>query len=126
MDGGPQQPSPPANVKNEPRKRIPEGTDVNWVVHQVGWAIPTWVEDELYKDEFKSESGQRVLDMLNNCFSAIGKALATTAGDDDVITFKYWRKLSDKATKMKPVKLKASLFKHPQYDSMWMYVEYAD
>ncbi len=110
-----------------PTKRAPEGTDVNWVASQVGWAIPLWIANDLYAKHFgDGETGQLVSSMLNNLKAQIDRALATDAGDDPIVRFKYWRKLSEGATKMKPMLLKASLYQHPDYESTWMLVEYDD
>jgi hypothetical protein len=118
-----------------PKKRTPEGEDVNWVTKTIGWPFPTWIEPELYKDEFHSagvtdEEGQLLaarllINMFNYLGTKIDKALATAAADVETIEFKYWRKLSDKATKMKPTKLRATLFMHPDYGKEWLYVERA-
>lgn len=109
------------------QKRAPEGEDVNWVTKDISWPFPTWVEKELYAEEFKDEnpevSGQLLVNMFNYLGAKIDKALCSAAAEIETIEFKYWRKLNDKATKMKPTKLRATLYRHPDYDKHWLYVE---
>jgi hypothetical protein len=116
-------------MSNEPQKRTPDGVDVNWVTQEINWPFPTWIGKELYDREFAdSQEGvaaRRLIDMFNDLGVAIDKSMATDAADQSVIGFKYWRKLSSKATKMKPTKLVARLFAHPDYDRLWLLVEYA-
>lgn len=110
-----------------PKKRKPEGEDINWLVSEIGYPLPTWVEKELYAREFADDNRQvtasLLINMLSNLGTKINKALAIEAGDFESINFKYWRKLSDKATKMKPTRLRATLYEHPDYDKVWLHVE---
>ena len=116
---------------SEAPKQKPELTeheDVNWLVKQIGWPHPTWIERDLYRRELAHSSdiqlAQNLIDMFNSLGSAIDKAMAGDNLAEDV-TFKYWRKLSEKATKMKPVVLKATMYMHADYDKPWMLVRYA-
>jgi hypothetical protein len=116
-------------MSNGAQKRTPDGVDVNWVTSEISWPFPTWVDQELYDDEFKDNdpvvSGQLLTNMFNYLGAKIDKALATAAAEIETIEFKYWRKLNDKATKMKPTKLRATLYRHPDYDKVWLRVEKA-
>jgi hypothetical protein len=119
----------PTTTSKDPEKRKPEGEDINWLSNQIGWPFPTWVDGDLYRGEFKKDTVEAtanlLIEMFNNLGQKIDKALVTDAGDVRQIKFKYWRHLSDKATKMKPTTLKATLYKHPDYDKVWMLVEAA-
>lgn len=109
------------------QKRAPIGTDVNWVASEIGWPFPTWIAGELFVEEFfdadKTRSGQLIVNMFNALGAKIDKALCSAAAEIETIEFKYWRKLNDKATKMKPATLRATLYRHPDYDKHWLYVE---
>lgn len=109
----------------EPEKKAPEGVEVNWVGDAVGWPWPTWLQKELFEREFAmGNTGQLVVELFNSFRSSIEKALATTLADDASIPFKYWRKISSKATKMKPLKLRGHLYQHPEYDRIWLHITY--
>lgn len=121
--------SPTTTKSDTAPRKLPEGTSINWLTMQVDWPYPTWVENELYNEEFQTDNeqrtGQLLVNMLNNLQAQILKALATAKGDVGVVEFEYWRKIDDAATKLKPAKLKATLYEHPQYNKAWLYVERA-
>lgn len=116
-------------TNNEPEKKAPEGENVNWLVEQIGWPLPTWIEQELYNGEFKKAAieptANSLIEMFNDLGDKIGKALATDAANLRCIKFKYYRKISEQARKTKATTLKATLYKHPDYDKVWMLVEAA-
>ena len=99
--------------------------DINWVVGQIGWNFPTWISKDLHQNLFAGDDeGNKLVQMFNSLGLAIEKAfIADTVGES--VKFKYWTKLTYKATKLKPTTLKATLYKHPDYDKIWCLVEYA-
>jgi len=101
--------------------------DIQQFVHAVGWPFPTWIEQDLYDREFKSNDPyvveERLGKMLQNLQTKIDKVFAAETVAD-CIEFKYWRKLKPQSKKEKPVVLIASLHQHPDYGNTWMYVEY--
>lgn len=103
--------------------------DVNWVASEIGFPFPVWVEKELYNKEFHStkdkEIASHLIDALSGLGVAIDKLFAASDGPNEVVIFKYWRKLSERATKMKPTQLKASLYQNPSYGNAWMLLEWA-
>lgn len=60
--------------------------------------------------------------MIEALLRQIDKALATETGDHDEINFRYFRKLDAKATKLKPLELRADLFMNPDYGIVWCLV----
>lgn len=87
----------------------------------LGWDLPVFIEKGLFADEFFGHD-ERVINMYQNLGTALDKALATVAGDSPVLRFNYWRKISPKATKMKPYALRAELFMNPDYGIVWALV----
>ncbi len=104
----------------EPEKRKPEGTNVGWVAEEVGWEIPTWFASDLYG----RGDGAQILLVLNDLAVALRKAEAAGTDTAATIRFKWWRKPTPRARKNKPVGLRATLYMHPEYTTMWMLVEY--
>lgn len=116
----------------DPIKRGPgDAVNIMHVADAIGWDIPTFIERGLYAAEILErhpsvdDQNMEVAAVLSSLRTQIDKALATTAGDDDVIKFKHWRKTSEKVTKAKPVELKCSLFENPTYGTIWGLIEYA-
>jgi hypothetical protein len=114
-------------------QRVPDEELVNvlWVVMEINWPIPTWIDPEVYENEFKqgddeAATGQNVVNMFNYLGPAIDRLFAGGTDFGDVVSFKYWRKLNSEATKMKPVKLEAKLYEHPEYANPWMLVRYSN
>ena len=116
-----------AQTDSRLRAPNPDSIGLNWVTDEIEWPFHTRIERKLYYNEFHNTgddagAAQRVINMLNSLGSAIDKAFA---GDrvGDSIKFKYWRKISPKATKFKPRELKATMFQHPDYNTPWIYIE---
>ena len=86
-----------------------------------GWDLPVFIEKELFADEFFGHD-ERIMSMYQNLDSKVQKAMATEAADMAGITFEYWRKINEKATKMKPLSLRAELFMNPDYGIVWALV----
>ena len=106
-----------------------DAIDINWVAKEIGWPFGTWMDPLLYETEFNSGSedakAAQLIAMFNSLGTAIGKTFAAEATGSMVgasIDFKHWRKLSAKATKMKPIILSATMYKHPDYDTPWVLV----
>jgi len=107
--------------ESAPEQLAPHGKDLNDIVRELGWKFPTWMDPELHEKEFSGEQGPRNI-------IAMFRELHRRLMQDDLpptIIFKHWRYLSEKATKMKPCELKATLYIHPEYANFWMYVEAA-
>lgn len=105
-----------------PAPRLP-GDAIN-VMHYgdaFGWDLPVFIEKQLFAAEFFGHD-ERIINMYQNLDSQVQKAMATDAGDMPTIQFRYWRKLDAKATKMKPLELKAELFMNPDYGIVWALV----
>ena len=109
-----------------PKERLPgDAINVMRYGEALGWDLPVFIEKTLFSDEFFGRDA-RVINMYENLDMGIKKALATEAGDDPTIRFQYWRKLSEKATKLKPFDLKAELFMNPNYGIVWCLVSRGD
>jgi hypothetical protein len=87
----------------------------------LGWDLPVFIEKDLFGREFFSHD-ERIVNMYSNLGTAMDKAFATAKADEPVLHFDYWRKISDKATKLKPYALKAELFMNPNYGIVWCLV----
>jgi len=109
----------------EQTTRAPNGVDVNWLVLQIDWPFPTWLDKSLYDGMFRCADQQllaeRLVNMFNNLGAAVDRVMAADALEETV-HFKYWSKLSPKATKMKPTKLAATIYMHPDYNKPWMLI----
>jgi hypothetical protein len=109
-----------------PTPRSP-GSDINcrrWA-DAIGCELPVFVDPDLWFAEFTTDTDARVVGMILALLESIDKALATEAGDKEVIPFRYFRRISAKATKMKPEELTASLYMNPDYGIVWCRVERA-
>lgn len=110
-------------------KKQPEGIDVNWVTVEIHWPFPTWIERGLFADEFhhvnEDITATRLVKMFNCLGLTIDRGFASGAVDSSSLKFQYWRKPSVNSRKEKPVELKATLYQHPDYDKVWLLVEYA-
>lgn len=108
-------------LSGEPTKKKPEGTSVAWVADTVNWEIPTWFDSKLYA---RHSSGAEIIAILNNLAGAIRKSEAAGTDDAAALKFAWWRKPTPRARKDKPLKLKCTLYMHPEFDTIWMLVEY--
>lgn len=104
----------------EPTVRKPEGQSLEWVTSSVDFPIPCWIDGEFYKEH---NTGGVLVSVLNALADAIRSAEATEAADNESIYFDWWHKPSPESRKMKPEPMRATLFRHPDYDSMWCYIE---
>lgn len=86
-----------------------------------GWDLPVFIDKTLFADEFFGHDA-RIMNMYQNLDAKVQKAMATDVADQPAIQFQYWRKIDAKATKMKPLDLKAELFMNPDYGIVWALV----
>ncbi len=107
----------------DPVKRQPEGAPMLRLSAVIGWQIPTWIEDGLYKAEFKDDN--HAVDMFNTLGSKIESLSATAEPEAAAVSFEYWRLPTPGAKKRKPIQLEATLYQHPDYDSYWLHLTYA-
>ncbi len=107
-------------MSDEPEVRKPEGISLQWVTDSVGFDIPCWMDSDLYAEYNK---GAEVASILNALAEGIRRAEATSAMDQGRIKFEWWTFLTKRATKRKPIYMQASLYRHPDYDSMWCYID---
>lgn len=109
-------------LNDDPQKKIPAGENINDLAKGIGWPIPTWIEDHLFRAEFGADS-QTIISMLNQMGEVIEKAMQSGAADSETIEFNYFRKKKGER-KAHPLELQATLFEHPDYGTIWLEIAY--
>jgi hypothetical protein len=104
----------------------PAHHNVSEIANDVGFPFAVWLGAGFYRTEIHvrndgTASGQRILDLLKSLQQELYKRGENL---EETITFRHFRKISEKATKLKPIRLKATFYMHPDYLKPWLLIDY--